>query len=147
MLQNRLDTPPAVGPSKINNVAGQIRNPTWHFAPQHRVSHTVVFICNYFRAWKRNYVIQSLYLALQDSVGVMLNENRYQRASEPHTKNPRAVCLTGLTAKRRSATIVCELPENNFTECHILRAGGGDKWISILAFLTFCREVGKRSLW
>jgi hypothetical protein len=77
----------------------------------------------------------------------MLNENQYQKASEPHTTNPQVMCLTGLTTKWRSA-IVCGLTENNFTECHILRAGrgGADKLISILAFLTFCREVGKRSL-
>lgn len=97
---------------------------TWHFAPQHIASHIFVFICIYFRAWKRNDVIQSLYLPLQDSVGVMLNENRYQKASEPHIKNPWAVYLTGRTTKRLSA-IVCELPENNFSECHILRAGRG----------------------
>jgi len=65
----------------------------------------------------------SLYLALQDSVGVMLNDNRYQKASEPHIKNPWAVYLTGRTTKRRSA-IVREVPENNFSECHIWRAGG-----------------------
>jgi hypothetical protein len=67
-------------------------------------------------------------------VGVMLNENRYQKASEPHIKNPQAVCLTGLTTKRRSA-IVCELHENNFTEWHTLRAGGGgiNEFLSLLS--------------
>jgi hypothetical protein len=65
----------------------------------------------------------------------MLNESRYQKASEPQIKYPWAVYLTGRTTKRRSA-VVCELPENNFTECHILRAGGGGQKNEFLSLLS-----------